>query len=458
MTRTQWTIWLLASAGKFFEGYVVFMTGVALPLIVAEFGLSSLEKGSVGAAPLAGILFGASALGALADRFGRKPLFILEMALFAVCLLLLSLTPNLSWLLAVLFAMGLALGCDYPTAHMIISESISTSHRGRLVLSAFAFQALGALAGTAVGYVILLADADIHVWRWMYATAVLPAVIVAGARFTIPQSPHWLVDQGRVNEAVTAIRRILSRRPQYPTRVVLTAVPKIKADNGPRTSGLAALFSRQHRRAAFLASLPWFLQDLGTYGIGIFTPTILAAAIGSAETGRNLASIIHNDMLAAKGAAFIDIPLIIGMICAVLLVDRIGRMKLQIAGFVGCALGLFLATLSFSVNEGARLPLIFAGFMLFNFMTNMGPNATTYVVAGEVFPTRIRGLGAGFAASAAKIGAVATAFLFPVLLKDIGTEILLWGLVGTSLLGALATWMLRIETMGRSLESLDTEP
>ncbi len=74
--------------------------------------------------------------------------------------------------------------------------------------------------------------------------------------------------------------------------------------------------------------------------------------------------------------------------------------------------------------------LLFLGFTLFYFMVNFGPNAMTYLLAGEVFPTEVRGKGAGFAASFAKIGAVLTAFLFPILLKTIGTTALLMGLVG----------------------------
>src|SRR5260221_10586241 len=82
MTRMQWRIWGLASAGKFFEGMVVFMTGVALPLIALEFNLGALQKGMVGAASLFGILIGATALGGLSDRLGRKAVFIAEMAIF----------------------------------------------------------------------------------------------------------------------------------------------------------------------------------------------------------------------------------------------------------------------------------------------------------------------------------------------------------------------------------------
>ena len=99
--------------------------------------------------------------------------------------------------------------------------------------------------------------------------------------------------------------------------------------------------------------------------------------------------------------------------------------------------------------------LLFAGFMLFSFMTNMGPNAMTYLIAGEVFPIAIRGTGAGFAASFAKIGAVMTAFLFPILHKDIGTDRLLLILVVTSLLGAGVTWAYAFETKGVSLEKID---
>ena len=92
--------------------------------------------------------------------------------------------------------------------------------------------------------------------------------------------------------------------------------------------------------------------------------------------------------------------------------------------------------------------------MLFNFMTNLGPNSQTYLIAGEVFPTHVRGLGAGFAAAAAKVGAVLTAFLFPILLADIGTKILLYGLAAASVLGAWVTGRFGIETKGMKLEDV----
>jgi MFS transporter, putative metabolite transport protein len=453
MTAMQWRIWMLAAAGKFFEGLVVFMTGVAMPLIAEEFGLTRIQHGIVSAATLFGILIGAIGLGGLSDHFGRRAMFIVEMIIFVIFLVLLVASPGYYLLVVFLFGLGLALGCDYPTAHLIISESIPSQARGRLVLAAFGFQALGALTGTIVGYVVLKNIPELGAWRWMYATAIIPAVLVTIGRFSVTESAHWLLVRGRDDDARAEVARLLARMPPHPKIVELAGTALVQS----RRSVLA-LFEKANRRATVLASIPWFLQDLGTYGIGMFTPTILAASIGhKAAHVRNLADLVGNEELAAKGAALIDVLLIVGIIGAIALVDRIGSIRLQVWGFVGCAAGLLIAAASTFTTGAAATPLIFAGFMLFNFMTNLGPNAQTYLLAGEVFPTHVRGTGAGFAAAFAKIGAVTTAFLFPMLLADIGTRTLLLILAGTSVLGAFVTSAFRIETTGVSLEQIGAE-
>ena len=458
MTRMQWRIWTLATAGKFFEGLVVFMTGVALPLIVREFGLSPIEKGIVGAAPLAGIMVGAVALGGLADVYGRRRMFVVEMLVFAVFLVGLAISPGFPWLVFFLFGVGAALGCDYPTAHLVISESIPSRDRGKLVLGAFAFQAVGALVGTVLGYMILTADPTVGAWRWMYATVIVPAAMIVIARLFVSDSGHWLMSRGRRTEAEHELQRLLERTPRYPKQVHLAELVDPDSalhGHGGRRGRWRDLFNRKNRRATILASVPWFLQDLGTYGIGIFTPTILSHTIGHDITdARNVAGIVARDLEGAKGAALVDTLLIAGIIAAVLLADKVGRIRLQVIGFIGCAVGLGLAALQSHTEEPTRTLLLFGGFMLFNFMTNLGPNAQTYLLAGEVFPTRIRGKGAGFAAAFAKIGAVLTAFVFPVVLAEAGTDLLLAGLIVTSLLGALVTWWFRIETAGVNLEEI----
>lgn len=450
----QMRIWWLACAGKFFEGVVVFMGGIAIPLLTLDWSITAFQKGLVGAAPLFGILIGATFLGGLDDKFGRRPMFIFELFLFSLFTLFVALSPNIWVFILCLFVVGAALGCDYPTANVIISETMPSRIRGKMVLGAFAFQAVGAFAGTVLGYLFLSQNPDASVWRWMYGLLVPIGFLLAALRFSVSETPHFLAARGRMKEAAASLHKLL---PHLAGVVTEDNIKKPKKHKHAKKASYGDLFNKKNRRATILASVPWFLQDLGTYGIGIFTPTILATIIGQKSGQHNLAAVIHDDILSAKGAAALDVLLIVGMLAAIFLVERAGRIRLQTLGFLGCALGLLLAALSVKPDGSTNLTLLFAGFMLFNFMTNLGPNAQTYLIAGEVFPTKIRGRGAGFAASFAKIGAVTTAFLFPILLKDIGTVNLLSILVGTSILGAAITVLNGIETKGRSLETLDEE-
>ena len=449
MTGMQWRIWSLAIAGKFFEGLVVLgLIGNSLPLVTHTFTLATWEKSIVSSITLFGILIGATVLGHMADIFGRKRMFIVEMALFIVFLVGLVFAQSFIWFAVCLLGIGVALGCDYPTAHMVISETVPSRGRGGLVLGAFAFQAVGAICGAALAYGILSYYPQIDAWRWMFAAPILPAIAVVSGRFFICDSAHWLVARGRLKEAEAETHKLLKREPQYP-KVVELHDPHA-AQDGSHTephNHVLVLFNKAHIRATLLACVPWFLQDLSTYGIGIFTPIILAATIGTAGALTGDAAVVQKVLLSAKGTMLLDVMLVIGILAAIVLVEKAGRIKLQVFGFIGCAVGLGLAALS-TAGGGYNMALLYTGFLLFNFMTNIGPNAQTYLLAGEVFPTSIRGYGAGFAASIAKIGAVGTAFGFPILLKAIGTPALLVLLIVSSVLGAVATWAFRVETRG----------
>ncbi|NDG75337.1 MAG: MFS transporter [Synechococcaceae bacterium WB8_1B_136] len=446
LSSTQWLVWGLATAGKFFEGLIVFMGGIALPLVSRQFDMTSTEKGLVTAATLFGVLLGALFLGGLADRWGRKPVFVGEMLLLAISLVGASFSVNTAMLVVCLFVIGLALGADYPTAHLVISESIPARIRGRLVLGAFSFQALGAVLATAISALFLTLESSLDLWRQLYLLPVLPVLFVVWGRLFLPESSHWLVSKGRVSHATKQLQKLLNRRDIELTRLELAEEGQL-----PQHANWRQLFRGRYRRATILASLPWFLQDLSTYGIGIFTPVIIAAAFGANHDEHNVAAVIHNALLGAKGTALVDVGFLIGISVAIVLADRWGRIPLQIIGFIGCAVGLLIATVG-NMEAGTNLPVIVTGFFLFQFMTNLGPNAQTYLLAGEVFPTHLRGLGAGFAAASGKVGAVITAFFFPSLLQHLGIEKLLPLLALTSILGALITWIYRIETRGMDLE------
>ena len=254
----------------------MFMGGIALSLVSEQFQMGTMDRGLVTAATLFGILLAALTLGGFADRFGRKPVFIAEMVLLVLGLLAEALSQSTQQLIGCLFVIGLVLGADYPTAHIVISESIPAAVRGRLVLGGFSLQAIGAVVGTALAAVVLSSKPELETWRVFYMLPVLPVCLVAWGRLFMPESSHWLASRGEVNKAEEHLGRLLNRQ-----GVDLEAERMADDSEHKRKPGSwRELFQGRLLRATTLASLPWFLQDLSTYGIGIFTPVISATAFG----------------------------------------------------------------------------------------------------------------------------------------------------------------------------------
>jgi nitrate/nitrite transporter NarK len=193
-------------------------------------------------------------------------------------------------------------------------------------------------------------------------------------------------------------------------------------------------------------------MDIATYGVGIFTPTLLAALALSGPD----ATFLSDDIASTKGTAALDIFLLVGFALAIIFVERVGRVRLQLIGFAVMIVALCLLGTAEGLPGGgeSHLVLVFIGFAFFNTFMNAGPNATTYALPAEVFPSEIRAAGHGFAAACAKFGAALGVFLFPILEGDIGTSTLLFAVAGACLIGFVVTFVFRIEPRGRSLDEV----
>ncbi|HVO53050.1 MAG TPA: MFS transporter [Solirubrobacterales bacterium] len=448
-TKLHFRFWLLAALGILLDGFDFFIIGVASPLLAEDFGLSDAEKGLVTAAAIVGAIFGAGLLGPLADKIGRRRIFRFDLILFIVFSLICMLAWNVWSLIAFRFVLGIAIGLDYPIAASYLAEVLPSRARGRWLVSAFSLQAIGILMGAIVGVIVLAIVPEVTSWRWMLGFGAIPALVIVILRRGVPESPRWLAQNGREEEAAEVTEALVC----HP--VTVTAADRAKEEETPE--GIKALvqprlFKRGMRRRTAFTALPWFLMDIATYGVGIFTPTLIAAiAVHGANT-----TFIADDIASTKATAALDIFLPIGFAIAIYLVDRVGRVPLQIFGFAGMTVALcLLATIELLSGGGeSHLALVAIGFAIFNTCMNAGPNATTYALPAEVFPSEVRAAGHGFAAACAKFGAALGVFFFPILLADIGASALLFGVAGCCLLGLTITAALRIEPKGRTLEDL----
>lgn len=446
--------WLLAGLGIMLDGFDFFIIGVASPLIQEDLGINAWQKGLVSSAAIVGAMFGAAVLGPLGDKFGRARIFKYDLWMFVIFSVGCMVAPEFWSLVAFRFLLGIAIGLDYPIAASYLAEVLPQKNRGRWLVSAFSLQAVGIMLGAAVGVVILLLLPETTSWRWMLGFGIIPALIIIIMRRGVPESPRWLAQNGHEQEAIAVVEEL--------TNVPVVVTDKDRAKVESPSEGIQALFQPQLfkkdmiRRTIF-TSVPWFLMDIAVYGVGIFTPTLIAAFAFGGEMNQSNTTFIADDIASTEWTAILDIFLVLGFITAIFLVEKLGRVRLQGIGFVFMTVGLTILAITTILqgdDAGGYLGLVFLGYGIFNYFQNAGPNATTYALPAEIFPSDIRAAGHGFAAGFAKLGAAIGVFFFPILLDEWGKPVTLFLMAGLSLLALVVTIVFRIEPAGKSLDEI----
>ena len=416
-----------------------------MPLVTRHFELEALMIGLIGSALVLGAALGAALGGPAADRFGRKPAFLIDMAILAGGALISAVADAPQWVLFGQFLVGVGIGIDFPVSGSYVSETMPKSARSRMVVATIALQSVGMLLGAAVALVMLRQRADPTDWRLIVGATGVGAGLFFLLRLWLPESPRWLLERGRAAEAAKIVADFLptGMHTASPLRaaVIATETTPAGADAGTAPhGGFAVLFSPRYRTRTLLVSVPWFLMDIATYGVGLFTPIILGAIHFSSTTAGPVAGVFAD----AKGSAAIDVFLLVGFLVGLWAVPRFGRIHMQIVGFAGMTLGMLLL-LSVALAGGgaaAHVSLVFAGFILFNLAMNAGPNATTFAMAPELFPTGVRASASGFAAATAKVGATLGIFVLPQVRATWGVAGVLALMAAVSALGAIITAIL----------------
>lgn len=427
--RFHMLITLLSGMGVFLEGYDFTNIASALIFLVPYFKLTALLTSLLSISTYVGTLIGALVIGYLADLVGRKRMYVLDIVLYIVFALTSGLSVNYLMLFLSRIGLGFGIGADQAISFSIIGETAPKRSRGRLNAFTWVLWTIASLLTYVISFV-LYPFFGYQTWRVLFLLSVIPGIIVVVGRAGIPETPRFLLSQGRIEDAIKSASKL-----GVNVQAINTVAQREKSMQGGRWGSLFK--GRQLRRTVYLAAM-WFGITVNTYGIGYFTPYIFKT-LGFTAT-RSL-----------FGGVFVATFALLGSLTMFALVERAGRRLLASVGFG--VLALIDLTISFLAHS-ISFPLLLTMFSLFQYAAWIGPAGLVGVVAPEVFPTRIRSTGTGFGAAMGRVGSILGIFLLPILLHAYGLSNAMLFFFADAAAAFLIMVFLGVETKGKSLEEL----
>jgi sugar porter (SP) family MFS transporter len=380
-------ICVVATLGGLLFGYDTGIISGAIEFLTANFHLSVVMKGWASGCVLIGCAIGVLLAGPISDRFGRKRALLLAASLFVVSALGTALPRDIGTFILFRFLAGLGIGIASMSTPMYIAEIAPAHLRGRLV----SLNQIAIVAGILVVYFInyfiaRLGDQawnETHGWRWMFATGVLPAVLFGVLLFFIPESPRWLVEKGRSEDATAVLARIGG--PRYATAELGSIQTALLAEKG----NWAELFSPALRRPLLVGILLAIFQQVTGINVFIYFGTTIFKNM-SDSTG--VAAGMLQQMIVGGASAC-------ATLVAIATVDKWGRKPLMFLGTTGMgvsllAMGLMAQNMT-DLNAVSRWMLLFIVLYVICFGLSVGP--VTWVILSEIFPTAVRGRALGLA-------------------------------------------------------------
>jgi PHS family inorganic phosphate transporter-like MFS transporter len=416
----QWRIVVISGMGFFTDAYDLFIIGVVLKLLHAQWHISSLETAIVGATALVSAAIGSAIFGRVADVFGRKYIYGFEVLVLGAGAIASAFSPNIWWLVAFRFILGLGIGGDYPVSATIASEFAGKKTRGLMISTVFAMQGIGLIVGPLLAIALLAARVPQDlVWRVLLAAGAVPPLAVFWARRHLKETPRF----AQFNEAKSDAVARQAKRIGF-------------------VAALREAFGSDRQLAKWLAgtSATWFLLDLAYYGNTISNQQFVSAVSPHG-------SEIHDLFLSLLVFAFAAFP---GYLLSIFGMDRWGRKAIQLLGFALMAAS-FIGIALLGDAKAILVPFI-ALYCVNYFFTEFGPNTTTFVVPAEIFPVSVRTTSHGISATIGKVGAAVGTFGFPLLQARFGLPGPMW-VAGICCIGGFAlTWALLPEPNGLDLE------
>lgn len=434
VSKSGFKIILLALAGVFVDAYDFTSIGIGTAQLQEQFGLSSVELGSLTAIMGVGSLLGAIFGGYYTDKFGRNKMFLVDLFLMVFAAFGAALSPNFGWLVFFRLLMGIGVGLDIPVALSFIAEFSNLKKKGNNVTL---WCPLWFTAASITGLIALpfyLLDQHEYIWRWSVGIGGVFALIVLFLRyFFMNESPMWAAHHLSIEESAKVIRKT------YNIEVV---VEKAAASAGEGAAQKAkpsykAIFQGKYKLRTLLASIITFTQSMEYFAVGFYIPTISSILFGKGIIYAIVGTIVFN----LFGA--------LGGFLGASLNTRWGVRKLSILGYILAGIGLLLMGTTGNAFAGISAVLLAA----FIFGHAFGPGSQGMTMATLSYPTELRGLGTGFGQAITRAGSVLGFFLFPVVLAEVGLYNTLLLLAIVPILGLLATLLIKWDPIGLDVEN-----
>lgn len=407
-----------SGGGSFVDGYVLSIIGVAMLQITSALELSNFWQGMVAASALIGIFFGGFLGGWLTGRFGRKYPYFIGPTLFIVFSLAQFWVESGFMLFIYRFFIGIAVGIEYPVATALLVELLPKKYRGpRLAMLTIMWFA-GAAFAYLVGNIILRIGGD-NAWRLILASTAIIGLLLLLIRIGTPESPRWLVNNGRPKEAEEIIKKI------YGQQFSLANLPEQPKEK--KISAINLLHSGYGKRMFFVATF-WTCSVIPVFAVYAFAPKVLQALHLKGEW-------------ASLGSIAITILFVIGCIVATQLINRMGRRLMLIQSFLFSGIALLLLGM-FPNGSELLILILFGTYALFI----GGAQVLQLVYPNEVFPTEIRAFGVGIGTSLSRIGAAIGTYLVPISIQEIGIGHTMYAASAITFIGLIVAWLMAPET------------
>jgi len=435
------TLFFFGALGGILFGYDLGVISGVLLFIKKIWNLSAVQQGFVNGALAAGAIIGALLVIKLADSLGRRRTILVAASVFALGTIGCTFAPNFETLVAFRFIVGIAVGASSATVPTYLAELAPGKVRGMLS----SLNQLMIVSGILIAYIVDDILADSANWRAMIAAAIIPAVILLVGMLRMPESPRWLLKNGRPDEARAVLHSTLQGQG---VETEFDEIKEIIRLDGEQQKGTLKDLTAKWARPALVVALILAVgqQFSGVNAVNTYAPIMF----------NNLGFGAAASLLAAVVLGIVKVLFTVG---EMFVVDKWGRRPLLQVGGALMAVTLIVLGLCVTLikDTGVIGPITLVLLILFLAGYELGWGAVVWVMIGEVFPLRVRGIGTGTASVVLWAATFTITFVFPVMYTGLGLAGAAWIFATVCIILVLLVTKFVPETKGRTLEQIELE-